>query len=76
MAMMPCAVLTAAEDTEAWLSVGYELLQKGCWREEGGCQAAAREVLRKICCLWLKEYQKCLVLEPGNEGQVMFFFRY
>lgn len=52
--------------------LGYELLQKGCWREEGGCQTA-KEVLRKICCLWLKDYQKCLGLEPGKEGQAILF---
>ena len=51
MAMIPCAMLAAAGDMEAWLSVRLRatsavLLQKGCRGEESGGQAAVESALK------------------------------
>lgn len=63
MAMIPCAVLTAAGDTEAWLSVQLRAtsaapLQEGCWGEEHGGQADGESALKD----WLSVVKKIGVM--------------
>lgn len=53
MAMIPCAMLAAAGDKEAWLSVRLQAtsaapLWKGCWGEESGRQAAEESALKDL----------------------------
>lgn len=53
MAVIPCAMLAAAGDEAAWLSVGLGRtsaapLQKGCWGEEGAGESALKDLLSVV----------------------------